>query len=220
MDPGGLRERRLQIARRILAERLGRIASVASSSPDPPKEDGNRAAAPQLLRTRELHEVLRSPLRDAARFYVRAELRLVTTAALEALLRRLLALQTADRLPHARHLNQAVVQGLQSALCGCSVRLGFLLDASQNHIDFTGDKTGSTTITRPSPCFECVDSRGLVDVNNTDAPGIVLFAPVIEANTSIGVLEIRGMVREGQSLNAYERSPERMKTMLQKGSYR
>ena len=219
MDSEALRERRLLIARRILAERLARRPETPSAasptSPDPREEEADDRAKPPL-RTRELLQVLRSPLREAARFYVRAELRLAATAALEALLRRLLALQDANRLPNTRQLTRTVVQGLQSALCGCSVRVGFLHDSTRNHVDFADNAKA----TRPSPCFSCIDTRGLADVDIMGAPGIAVFVPVIESNECIGVLEIQGLVREGENLNVFERSPDKVKVMLQKGSYR
>ena len=211
MEPEALRERRLLIARRILAERL----ALGPPPSAPPEQTDDRGHAPPLLRTRELRQALRSPLREAARFYVRAELRLAATAALETLLQRLLALQTADRPPHERHIAQTVVQGLQSALSGSFVRLGLLRSSAPQQVDFADGKA-----TRPSPCFQSIDARDLVAVDSVGAPGIVVFVPVIEANEGIGVLEIKGLVREGENLRAYERSADSIKAMLHKGSFR
>ena len=226
-----LRERRLQIARRILAERTAGLSSAAS--PASPASPGPEEQVVDERRLRDMRAVLRSPVREAARFYARTERRLVETARLEDLLSRLSRLPL-DRPPHLSLLTGLLVQGLQvrvpipfaelpmqAALFNCSVRIGLLPDTGRDQIVLEDSRASNApTLTRPSDCFECLDSRSLVVADTKGAPGVTVLVPIVDANEGIGVLELRGLLRAGESLGVFERSTGRLKSLLQRGGHR
>jgi hypothetical protein len=112
-----MKERRLVIARRIMAELLPTIL------PNPPvsmipgtmthEERTDAEVAAQQRRGLEWSRVLQDPIRDASLFYISSERLLIEVGQLDLLLRRLYSMQHTHILPHMKNIIASIGSGVK-----------------------------------------------------------------------------------------------------------
>lgn len=115
-----IKERRLEIARRILAEMVAAqpsllpssSAGATASSQSPTR--GNESPTDETRRRKaEWQKVLRSPIKDASVFYMKAERQLIEVHKSDELTRRMYRILSAAYLPHLTYVLRTIVVGLE-----------------------------------------------------------------------------------------------------------